>query len=93
MNNVSITATDATGRLWFERSYLASTNEGSYPVPPGSDPFAGLYIRLANDLLAVRDGLSEKELVEIRRVALLRYAAGLAPEAFADYLGVNEQGR
>lgn len=88
-----IAARDATGRLWFERSYLASTEEGSYPVPAGGDPFNHLYHQVANDLLEIRDSLSQKALVEIRRVALLRYAAGLAPEAFADYLGVDEQGR
>lgn len=90
---LAISARDATGRLWFARSYLATTSAGSYPVPAGGDPFAQLYVRVANDLLAVRDSLSDKELVEIRRVALLRYAAGLAPEAFADYLGVDDQGR
>lgn len=90
---LAITARDATGRIWFENSYLASTGERSYPVPPGGDPFASLYHQLANDLLAMRDSLDQKALVEIRRVALLRYAVGLAPDAFAGYLGVDEQGR
>lgn len=88
-----ISARDATGRLWFENRYLATTDEGSYPVPAGGDPFLTVYRQVANDLLQARETLSERELVEIRRVALLRYAAALAPEAFAEYLGVDEQGR
>jgi hypothetical protein len=88
-----VAARDATGRLWFENTYQASTDENSYPVPAGGDPFASLYHRVANDLLAMRDKLDRRALVEIRRVALLRYAVGLAPDAFNGYLGVDEQGR
>lgn len=90
---LTVSARDATGRLWLERTYLARTGEDSYPVQAGRDPFDHLYNQLANDLLQLRNSLSERELVEIRRVALLRYAAGLAPEAFGEYLGVDEQGR
>ena len=90
---LAISARDATGRPWLDAIYSAATDDSSYPVATGGDPYLELYRRVANDLLAVREGLDERQLVEIRRVALLRYAAGLAPEAFAGYLAVGEDGR
>jgi hypothetical protein len=44
-------------------------------------------------MLLARMGLSEDEIVEIRRVASLRFAADIAPHAFAGYLGVDADGR
>jgi len=90
---LEVRATDATGRLWLGREYVDEASEKDYPVPMGSDPFIDLYRRIANDLLAYRDGLADQALREIRRVALLRYAAQLSPEAFGEYLGRDEAGR
>lgn len=89
---LDVVARDATGRLWLEREYSATTAASSYPVAPGKDPYDHLYRQLANDLLAVRESLDQATLVEVRRVALLRYAVGLAPEAFSAYLGTDEEG-
>lgn len=90
---LDVTASDATGRVWLARGYIDEATEEDYPVRPGSDPFVDLYRRIANDLLAYREGLSEQTLRDIRRVALLRYAAGLSPEAFGEYLGRDGAGR
>ncbi len=90
---LAVSVRDASNRLWLERTYRAATDTASYPVPQGGDPFIHLYHALANDLLAIRESLEQRERAEIRRVALLRYAADLAPEAFADYLDTDEQGR
>jgi hypothetical protein len=81
-----VTARDATGRVWLERDYLDESAEADYPIAPGSEPFANLYRSIANDLLATRESLAENQLRDIRRVAFLRYAASLSPEAFAGYL-------
>jgi len=81
-----VTARDATGRAWLERDYLDESAETDYPIAPGSEPFANLYHSIANDLLAIRESLAENQLRDIRRVAFLRYAASLSPEAFAGYL-------
>ena len=77
---------DATGSLWFDRYYLAESGAGDYPVQAGDDPFKDLYHQVANDMLLHREGLDESQLRTIRRVAFLRYAGSLSPEAFAGYL-------
>jgi hypothetical protein len=88
-----IQASDGTGRRWLDRVYVDETVEGDYPVVAGSDPYIDLYHRIANDLLAIRKGLDEKSLRNLRETALLRYAAALSPEAFSGYLSMDETGR
>lgn len=88
-----IRAVDATGRLWLQQVYRDDAVASDYPVAADGDPFLDLYRRLANDLLAKREQLDDRAITEIRRVALLRYAADLSPEAFAGYLsgGTDQQ--
>ncbi|KAA1193902.1 hypothetical protein F0M18_00185 [Pseudohalioglobus sediminis] len=81
---------DASGRVWLQREYVAEAAEDDYPVPPGADPFAGLYREIAADLDAVRLQLDAATIAAIRHIALMRYAAALAPEAFASYLAGGE---
>jgi hypothetical protein len=92
---LAITVTDATGRTWLDRRYRGTVESSSYVVTPGSeaDPFQDLYNRIANDMLVARTELSEDEIVNIRRVASLRFAADIAPHSFADHLGVDSDGR
>lgn len=89
---LKLSAQDASGRLWLDKVYLDSAVQGDYPIVPGTDPYGDIYRLIANELLAVREAMSDKELRDIRRVALLRYAAGLSPEAFGEYLGRDESG-
>jgi hypothetical protein len=90
---LDIVATDATGRIWLQREYRSQAQADDYPVPPGSDAFAPVYRELAADLLKAREQLAENTLRTIRRVALLRYAAQLAPDAFSSYFHQDEAGR
>jgi hypothetical protein len=52
-----------------------------------------LYTRIANDILQALDTYEAEELAMVRRVAALRFAAQLAPEAFARYLKSDKDGR
>ncbi len=90
---LDISAIDATGRVWVQRQYRALTQPADYPVPRGGDAYSELYLEVAADLLAVRRQLDDNALREIRRVALLRYAAELAPDAFSAYFQEDEAGR
>ena len=83
-------ASDATGAVWLDQAYAMESSEGSYPVADGDDPFLTLYRRIAADLQAFRAALSDAQLRDIRRVAFLRYAATLSPDAFAGYLEQRE---
>ena len=89
---LSIEARDATGRVWFSRSYRDRAGAADYPVAADGEPFVDLYRAIANDLVATRDGLDPLTVAEIPRVTELRYAASLSPEAFAGYLEQDEQG-
>jgi hypothetical protein len=91
---VRIAARDATGREWLDRDYAALADVNAYrdkPLVP--DPYQSLYYRVANDLLAARKRLDDRELVEVRQVARLRFAGALAPDAFAKYLKTSGKER
>lgn len=85
---LEIEAVDATGRRWLKQRYREQADTSAYrPDRVGKhEPFRTLYNQIANDLVAARDKRDDDELVELRRVAQLRFASDLAPEAFAPYL-------
>lgn len=85
---LAIRATDATGRVWLERSYegLADTRAYREGGNLGRDPFQNVYVNIANDLLAARQALDAAQTLEVQRVADLRFAREFAPEAFDGYL-------
>lgn len=86
-------ASDATGRVWLDKSYPASTSAGDYPVSPDGDPYLQLYQEIAADLRVGREQLPRKSLQQISEVAFMRYAASLAPDAFSSYLNQGEEGK
>lgn len=97
-----IRATDSTGRVWLDRDYADNARVADYPdsapmlldrgLTFGTDPFQDIYAAIANDLLAVRQSLTQPALDEIHNVTQLRYASDLSPEAFSRYLGEDETG-
>src|SRR6185503_2084233 len=92
---IDVDASDATGRRWLRRRYSGEADLRAYrPDRVGkSDPFQEVYNRIANDLLGRRDHLGNDEVQAVQRVASLRFAAELAPEAFAPFLKANGSGR
>lgn len=93
---LEVSAYDASGRVWIDnREYTDLAGKLNYrdDINTSSlDPFQDLYNQVANDLLAERNKLSDKEIARIRQIAQLRFAADLAPDAFGDYLA-EEKGR
>ena len=96
---LQIKAFDATGREWFNRNYEEELDEKVYKTrglishSPDSDVFQSLYNTIANDLAEFRRSLPAADIATIRQVAELRFAAELSPEAFADDLAVDAEGR
>jgi len=86
---------DAAGHTWFERRYKAEADVLDYAEDrfEARDPFQEWYDRVANDLLAARERLSDDEVRALREVSRLRFAADLAPAAFGDYVSVDRKGR
>jgi hypothetical protein len=89
-----ITAQDATGFEWFRHSYEAEATLEDYQqtAATGRDVFQALYNTIANDLAQHRLTLSQSEVTNIRRVAGLRFAADLAPDAFDGFLDEKDGG-
>jgi len=96
---LQIKAFDASGREWFDRAYEEELIEGVYKAralirnPPRQDVFQSLYNTIANDLAEFRRTLTAGDIETIRQVAELRFAADLSPEAFADDLQLDANGR
>ena len=89
---LKINVHDASGRLWLDKVYVDETSQSDYPVAAGGDPYIDLYHQVANEMLALKQRLSSKELRNIRQVGMIRYAASLSPEVFADFLTRTEGG-
>lgn len=94
-----IKAIDAAGAVWLDRSYHDRTNPDDFPAlvsgasaQSSDDPFADLYRQIANDLALAKAQFSSAQLAKIRNVALLRYASGLSPEAFSEFLSREPEG-
>lgn len=92
---LTVAATDATGRVWFNREYEGDTSKYAYDdaVPREIDPFRDVYRKVADDLAAYFRGLTPAQVREIRRVAELRFANEMAPEAFTEYLSIRPNGQ
>ena len=89
---VTISVRDATGRLWFSRTYDDQASKFSYQKPV-EDPFQDLYNDFANDLLEARETMSRGQIVQIKTIANLRFASDLAPDAFEGYLEASKRGQ
>jgi len=92
---VEIKVVDAAGREWFYNQYTAQVTEKSYEALDKKldrDPYQDLYNQIANDMLAFRQQLSEKDVAAIRHVAQLKFARSLVPYAFANYLVQDREG-
>ncbi|NQX89821.1 MAG: hypothetical protein HRT77_14280 [Halioglobus sp.] len=87
-----IVAVDAAGRAWLDRVYTGQAGPANYPVQAADDPFFEVYRQIADDLTASRREKSTAQLAALRQIALLRYAANLAPVAFSTYLGADADG-
>jgi hypothetical protein len=92
---LAVTAHNATGQRWFDRTYESVVDAGAYtPSASGrAEPFQNLYNRIANDLAEFRERLPPGEVATIRQVAELRFAANFAPSVFGGYLKTDQDGQ
>ena len=90
---LQILARDASDRIWLDRQYRTTADISSYDsrrsasaAAADKDPFQDIYHRIANDLVAARDELPGAEKLAVQRLAQVRFAADLAPAAYAQHL-------
>ena len=89
---LEITVTDASGRLWFKRNYHGEVEAEDYAGLSGhSDSLEAVYNAIANDLAKYRGQLVENEIVQIRQIAEMRFAADMLADAFAGHIKKDDR--
>ena len=86
---------DSAGRQWLARHYEGEADISSYhdaAATKARDPFANLFVAIANDILAARDKLAVGERIALRQITELKFAQDLAPDKFAGYLDTDKKG-
>src|SRR5688500_18334550 len=94
--SIDVSAVDAAGRVWIkDKRYQSLVDLGAYKTTASMkarDPFQNIYAEIANDLVAARDKLTSLDRENIRRVANLKFAQDLAPDAMAGMIAVDSKG-
>ncbi|MGB5293434.1 MAG: hypothetical protein WBP34_00650 [Thermoanaerobaculia bacterium] len=92
---VEVQVRDAAGEVWLEKRYKQEADVLVYSPEQvkRKDPFHALYSAIANDMLVERQKRKQSELMKLRNIADLRFAADLAPVAFEDYLSLDRKER
>ena len=88
---VSVTATDSSGHVWLTQTYEDNASKYAYQSIK-EDPFQDLYNNIANDLIQQYQARAVSEISSIKKVAQLKFAEDLAPDAFSGYLIENKDG-
>jgi hypothetical protein len=91
---LAITVEDATGRVWYEKSYSTQTGVSSYSENRDrrQDPYQKVFNDIANDLRDYVANLPTESIRDIREVAELKFFGDMSPQAFGDYLATDEDG-
>lgn len=90
-----VTAKDSTGRVWLNQErYELSTAAGAFNRTrfPDLDPYQDAFNSIANDLAKAAARLNSSDLLDVRTVTDLRYAADVSPEAFTGYVAQGRDG-
>jgi len=91
---LKVSARDSRGHKWLDKTYTALASKYAYAdtVPEDIDPFQQIYKEVADDLLAVRESMSDETLIAIRRTSEMRFAQDFAPDAFATHVRPKNNG-
>jgi hypothetical protein len=94
--SVDVTVTDAAGRVWIkDKRYQSLADLGAYKTTASMkarDPFQNVYSQIANDMVVAREQLTALDRENIRKVASLRFAEDLAPDAMAGMTAKDKNG-
>ncbi len=93
---IRVSVTDSTGREWYTKEYEEEISRFSYEQTQRqqNDPFQVIYNNIANDLLAYRQrNLKSAQITEIRTVSEMLFAQRFSPDAFAQYLTRDRNGK
>ena len=86
--DIEIEVYDTSGRKWLSGRHRQVVGKYTYDrrLKTLADPFQNLFTGIANDVLAVREKMSDADAIKLREISELRFARDFSPEAFDDYL-------
>jgi hypothetical protein len=92
---LTVEALDSRNVLWFRKTYAetALLNEHLGTEPEKEDTFQDLFNKIANDLAEYRNRLTPDDMLEIQRIAELRYGQLMAPDVYGQYLSYDRNNR
>ena len=92
---IKIEVYDAADRKWFEKKYnkTVRSTEHSTTEIERQDRFQDLYNKISNDIIEYRQGLSLKQIEQIKQIAEIRFASYMTPDVYSSYLKKNSKGQ
>jgi hypothetical protein len=92
--DLEIQVYDASGKQWLKDRYTQATGKYAYDrrMKNLGDPFQNLFTRIANDVLEVREQMSDEHAARLRQISELRFARDFSPEAFDEYISEYPKG-
>jgi hypothetical protein len=92
---LTIEAVDSRNSLWFRKTYAETAQPAEHMAiePAKKDTFQDLFNTITNDLVEYRNRLAPGEILEIQRVAELRYGREMAPEVYGNDLSNDKNGQ
>jgi hypothetical protein len=92
--DIEIRVYDTSGRQWLKERHRQVVGKYAYDrrLKTLADAFQNLFTVIANQVLTIREKMSNEEAVRLRQISELRFAREFSPEAFDDYLGEGKSG-
>ncbi len=91
---LAIKAVDSRNVVWLDKTYKETSlrTERNTARPEKQDTFQDLFNAISNDLIKYRQSLSHDDMITIRRLEELRYAASMSEESFSRYYRQDKEG-
>ncbi len=92
--DLEIRVYDTSGKQWMKERYTQVTGKYAYDrrMKKLGDPFQNLFTNIANDVLRIRESMSDKEAAGLRQISELRFARDFSPESFDAHIGEDRGG-
>ena len=92
--DLKIQVYDTSGKQWMDKRYTQETGKYAYDrrLKNLGDPFRNLFTQIANDLLYLREQMSDEQAARLRQISELRFARDFSPDAFDQHISENRKG-
>ena len=92
--DIDIRVYDTSGRQWLRQRHQKTVGKYAYDrrLKSLADPFQNLFTVIANDVLEIREKMSQEEAIRLREISELRFARAFSPESFSGYIAESRSG-